>query len=155
MTSARALDIAKIAAIAVGGYYVLKTLAKVGGGISDAIGEDPIEEGTSQNTPGNAANLSHAKFVYDAAADAIQTAVWDQSLFALFEDDDVIKNALLIAHNLDDVRQLSYVYGVRGANDAMSARYNLVQTVANYLDANLKSEVNAIYATRGINFAWN
>jgi hypothetical protein len=154
MDSKKTFDYVKIAAIVIGGYYVLKTIKGVGSGVADVFSEDPGEDGSSQGEPGKPANLSHEKFVYKTAADTIQSAIWDQSPFALWEDDTAIADSLLIAYNIDDVKQLTFEYGVRGANDALSARENLPQAISNHLDADLKREVNDEYIRRGIDFAW-
>lgn len=154
MDSGKALDIVKTVAIVVGGYYVVKTLSSVGGGIGDALSEEPEEAGTSQDVNcDNLRNLTHQDFVYRVAADQIQTAVWDAP-FGMWEDDSTIRDALMIAYTLDDVIKLSCEYGTRGAKDAVSNTYNLAQTVSAFLNDWDKEDVNDLYASRGIPFAW-
>lgn len=153
MTSQKTYEAIKIAALVVGGYYVLKAIGSIGSGVADVFSEPGIEEGTSQLDCAGLNNLSHNSFTYKAAADQIQEAVWGAP-FAAWENDEAIRDGLLIAWTLDDVQKLSCEYGVRGANDAMSATYNLAQTVRNFLDADLRQEVNSTYNSRGIDFAW-
>lgn len=153
MNSNTALDYVKLAAIVVGGYYVVKTISSVGSGVSEVFSEPEIEEGTSQLDCDNIGDLSHQPFVYKVAADQIQNAIWNAP-FAAWENDQDIFDALVIAWNLNDVRQLSCEYGVRGANDAISNTYNLAQSVREFLDRDLRDQVNNIYAQRGIDFSW-
>jgi hypothetical protein len=153
MNSGKTYEYIKIAALVVGGYYVLKTIGAIGSGVSNVFSEPEIEEGTSQLDCAGLDDLSHEDFTYKAAADQIQEAVWGAP-FAAWENDDAIRDGLLIAWTLDDVQKLNCEYGVRGANDAMSATYNLAQTVLNFLDNDLRQEVNNTYQERGIDFAW-
>jgi hypothetical protein len=55
---------------------------------------------------------------------------------------------------LDDVKALIAAYGRRYVGIFISNGGNLAQMITEYLDNDIKQEVNNIYAARGINFQW-
>jgi hypothetical protein len=87
-------------------------------------------------------------------ADGIQSAIYDDSVFAATDDDEAIAHNLSLMNTDDDVYYLICRYGKRGATDAISERRNLVQSVYDFLDDHYKQALNEIYAFKGISFEW-
>jgi hypothetical protein len=108
---------------------------------------------TQEEIQVNAANLTYDDTVYQTQADNIEAAVWG-GLLSLTEDDAAIFDALNKMQNIDDVKRLIQVYGIRGEGLVLQEYYNLPQTITMYLDNDYKDQINAIYLQRGINFTW-
>jgi hypothetical protein len=99
----------------------------------------------------NAAKLTYDDSVYQTQADNIEAAVWG-GLLSVTEDDAAIFDALNVMQNLDDVKKLIQVYGIRGEGLVLQEYYNLPQTITMYLDNDYKEQINAVYSQKGINF---
>ena len=108
---------------------------------------------TQEEIQVNAANLTYDDTVYQTQADNIEAAVCG-GLLSLTEDDAAIFDALNKMQNIDDVKRLIQVYGIRGEGLVLQEYYNLPQTITMYLDNDYKDQINAIYLQRGINFTW-
>lgn len=106
---------------------------------------------TQEEVSVNAGNLTFDSAVYNSLADQIEAAVWG-GLLSLTEDDEVIFDALRKMKNLDDVKELIRVYGIRGEGVVLQEYYNLPQTITLYLDSDYKNQINALYSQRGINY---
>ena len=103
----------------------------------------------------SASKLTYPKFTYTAFADQIEAAIWGTGAVASWwEDDEQIADILKQMQNIDDVRALIDAYGVRTVGLLISDGGNLVESVASYLDNDLKEEVNADYAAKNIPFQW-
>lgn len=102
-------------------------------------------------------DLTYAKNFYGEVADVIQAAVW-YYFDGMAEDDPVIGDALQMMNTDDDVKELICVYGIRGQEGYLTGhilpKYNLVATVAQYLDDYEKKDVNKVYQQKGITFRW-
>jgi hypothetical protein len=100
-------------------------------------------------------DLSYNENQYKILADSIEAHVWGSgSLPAFTEDDTAIGQALKSLFNLADIYFLIETYGRRYAGSFIQEGGNLVQTISEYLDEDIKDEVNATYQARGINFFW-
>lgn len=108
---------------------------------------------TQEEIQVNAQKLTFDDSVYQTQADNIEAAVWG-GLLSLTEDDAAIFDALNKMQNIDDVKRLIQVYGIRGEGLVLQEYYNLPQTITMYLDNDYKEQINAIYLQRGINFTW-
>lgn len=108
---------------------------------------------TQEEIQVNAQKLTYDDSVYQTQADNIEAAVWG-GLLSLTEDDAAIFDALNKMQNIDDVKRLIQVYGIRGEGIVLQEYYNLPQTITMYLDNDYKEQINAIYLQRGINFTW-
>jgi len=83
-----------------------------------------------------------------ALADVIEQAVWGSAPIPTpTEDDDAFAAALLVCRVTADVQLLMNAYGERGT---FLSPLTLVETVAAYLDDDLKTSVNRTFALRGI-----
>jgi len=115
------------------------------GGISD----------TSDNTKPDKSNLTYLVGAYDIWADEIEAAIYGgYAIVSLWEDDTAIAFVLKQMETIDDVYQLIRAYGRRYVGVFISDGGNLPQAVTEYLDNDLKSEVNQDYQTKGIPFQW-
>lgn len=108
---------------------------------------------TQEEIQVNAQKLTFDDSVYQTQADNIEAAVWG-GLLSLTEDDAAIFDALNKMQNIDDVKRLIQVYGIRGEGIVLQEYYNLPQTITMYLDNDYKEQINSIYLQRGINFTW-
>lgn len=108
---------------------------------------------TQEEIQVNAQKLTYDDSVYQTQADNIEAAVWG-GLLSLTEDDAAIFDALNKMQNIDDVKRLIQVYGIRGEGIVLQEYYNLPQTITMYLDNDYKEQLNSIYLQRGINFTW-
>lgn len=108
---------------------------------------------TQEEIQVNAQKLTYDDSVYQTQADNIEAAVWG-GLLSLTEDDAAIFDALNKMQNIDDVKRLIQVYGIRGEGIVLQEYYNLPQTITMYLDNDYKEQINSIYLQRGINFTW-
>ena len=103
----------------------------------------------------NVSNLSFDKFTYTAFADQIEAAIWGTSgIASWWEDDQQIGDILKQMNTLDDVRALIAAYGVRTVGTILEDGGNLVESIASYLDEDIKDQVNNNYLSKGINFQW-
>jgi hypothetical protein len=111
--------------------------------------------GTSENLNVDERNLSYSENQYKILADSIEAYVWGSgTLPNFFEDDTAIGGALKTMFTLDDIYFLIETYGRRYAGTFIQEGGNLVQTISEYLDEDIKQEVNQVYQSRGINFFW-
>ena len=112
--------------------------------------------GTSDvNVPVNTNNLTFDPYAYKIYADGIEAAIWGTGSIASWtEDDEAIGEILSKMQNLDDVKALIAAYGRRYVGVFLSDGGNLVQMITEYLDNDVKEDVNNTYASRGINFEW-
>lgn len=108
---------------------------------------------TQEEIQVNAQKLTYDDSVYQTQADNIEAAVWG-GLLSLTEDDAAIFDALNKMQNIDDVKRLIQVYGIRGEGIVLQEYYNLPQTITMYLDNDYKEQINSIYLQKGINFTW-
>lgn len=118
--------------------------------------DENLAGGTSQNIEVDTNQLTYPENQYKIFADAIFTAVWGDSVIASWtEDDEAIASILKQMRTTDDVYQLIRAYGVRYVGVLFNSDGgNLVTTVTEYLDNDLKKEVNETYTARGIDFIW-
>jgi hypothetical protein len=79
---------------------------------------------TQEEIQVNAAKLTYDDSVYQTQADNIEAAVWG-GLLSVTEDDAAIFDALNVMQNLDDVKKLIQVYGIRGEGLILQEYYNL------------------------------
>jgi len=112
--------------------------------------------GTSDvNVTVNPNNLTFDPFAYKIYADGIEAAIWGTGSIASWtEDDEAIGEILSKMQTLDDVKALIAAYGRRYVGIFISNGGNLAQMITEYLDNDIKQDVNNIYAARGINFQW-
>jgi hypothetical protein len=108
---------------------------------------------TQEEIQVNEQKLTYDDSVYQTQADNIEAAVWG-GVLELTEDDAAIFDALNKMQNIDDVKRLIQVYGIRGEGIVLQEYYNLPQTITIFLDNDYKEQINAIYLQRGINFFW-
>jgi len=103
--------------------------------------------GTSdENISYTASNLTYSNIQYKIFADEIEAAVWGTgAIAAWWEDDEEIGRILMEMQNIDDVKALISAYGRRYAGVLLQEGGNLVQTIENYLDDDIKEEVNEVY----------
>lgn len=139
-----------------------KTLKYIGGGLLLAylgyklFSKKDQSGGTSDvNISVNANNLTFDPYAYKIYADGIEAAIWGTGPIAAWtEDDEAIGEILSKMQNLDDVKALIAAYGRRYVGVFLSDGGNLAQMITEYLDNDVKENVNNIYASRGINFQW-
>lgn len=163
------MSIGRALLIGAGAYAASRVLNKKKGteGISVAIGAGAAllsyvvssigdkSGGTSQDIVSNPAKLTYPKNQYKAFADAIEDAIWGNSILPqIWENDDAIAAVLLEMQNIDDVYELISAYGKRYVGMFIQEGGNLVQTVSRYLDDDLKRDVNNAYQQKSINFRW-
>jgi len=114
---------------------------------------EDVTGGSQEDVQVNKANLTYDDIVYNGLADQIQSAVWG-GVVDITEDDEAIFDALNKMENLDDVKRLIQVYGVRGEGIIIQEYYNLPVTITKYLDSDYKEQINSIYLQKGINYQW-
>lgn len=103
----------------------------------------------------NPDNLTYPRNQYKVIADSLEAFIWGNSGIASWtEDDQAIGNGLKLMFTADDVAQLIQDYGVRKVGVFIQDGGNLVESIAEYLDEDVKADVNATYASRGIPFIW-
>lgn len=123
-------------------YFLLKKKDESGGTSESEVNYDPK-------------NLTYSDLEYKTIADAVETYVFGSGgLVSFTEDDAAIGNALKLMFTFDDVAKLIETYGRRYVGVFISEGGNLVQTISEYLDDDVKNSVNATYQARGINFFW-
>lgn len=150
----KALEVGKIILLSYGVYKIVDIISGATDIVEDITTDDPDDAGHSQDHCGNPNNYSWREENYEMMADQISDAVWNYGFFGVTENDRAIANALLGCWTDDDVFKLACTYGVRGAPDAYSGQMNLVMTVTNRLDDDMKEEVNAAYQQRGMTTYW-
>lgn len=111
--------------------------------------------GTSQNNEADPRYLSYPPDWYNVAADQIEAAVWGTSGIAAWtEDDQAIATILLMMRSDDDIDALINAYGIRTVGTLIKDGGNLVETISEYLDQDMKEEVNEAYQVIGITYRW-
>lgn len=111
--------------------------------------------GTSENLDVDTSGLTYPENQYKILADSIEAYVWGSGVLPSFtEDDAAIGEALKSMMTLDDIYFLIEKYGRRNAGIFIREGGNLVQTITEYLDEDIKNEVNQVYQARGLNFFW-
>jgi hypothetical protein len=102
----------------------------------------------SQNAPAPAGNKTYSDSFYADSADAIEQAIWGG--FDIYEDDEAVGDILKMMFTDRDFWELKKAYGVRGEGIIIQKYYNLVQTLEEYLDADVAEEVNETWIERGM-----
>jgi hypothetical protein len=113
----------------------------------------PQGGGAQDDVVVNENNLTFDKAVYSSLADKIEAAVWG-GVFSVTENDEAIFDALNQMKNLDDVKELIKIYGVRGEGILLQEYYNLPQTITLYLDDSYRNQINTLYLQRGIKYTF-
>lgn len=136
---------AKVAILGAGAYLAYTLLS-----------DDDIEEGQSHTrVDPNKKRLSYPIGSYDIWADELFTAIWGDGFIADWtEDDDLIGDILSRMNNIDDVYQLIKSYGRRTVGLVVEDGGNLPEEIAEYLDDDVKDDVNEDYRTKNIPFQW-
>jgi hypothetical protein len=99
--------------------------------------------------------LTYDPITYKVLADGIEAAIWGTGAIASWtEDDEAIGEMLKEMQNIDDVKALIDAYGRRYVGVFLQDGGNLAATISEYLDTDIKNEVNAVYMARSINFQW-
>lgn len=125
----------------IGGALLLAD--KVLGFFEDEQPGGDVTPGTGDNRP---ATLNESEAL--ALADRIYTDFWPGGLIALpFEYDEDIGAALMVCRVTNDVRLLMNAYGERG--EILNPQ-NLTETIARFLDNDIRRAVNNDYAAKGI-----
>jgi len=133
--------------LGVGGLYV-------GWRIYDALTADE-SGGTSDDLDVNETNLTYPENNYKVFADGIEAAIWGTGFIpSMNEDDDAIGNILMAMKTTDDVYELVTAYGIRTRGVLLEDGGNLVETLQEYLDDDVREDVNAYYVQQNINFQW-
>jgi len=133
-----------LAAFATGGLFLWWLLS-----------DDDKSGGGSQDIPYDKNNLSYDPGYYETTADALEYFLWGNSGLASWtEDDTAIGTALLTMNTIDDVYKLLEAYDFRYVGWFIKDGGNLVESIAAYLDQDIKDMVNEEYQERGINFTW-
>lgn len=116
------------------------------------FGKKDQSGGTSTNIPKpDETKLSYSKNEYKIIADAIEVAVFGAYGVTLpFEDDTEIGRLLMLMQTEEDVYQLILEYGERYVGVIIKEGGNLVQTINEYLDNDIKQQVNENYRNKGI-----
>jgi hypothetical protein len=99
--------------------------------------------------------LTYPKNDYKIWADTLEAFIWGTSIMGVFsEDDEGIGEILILMHNDNDIAQLIKDYGIRTTGILLKEGGNLVESIATYLDQDVKEVVNIEYEARGIKFRW-
>lgn len=111
--------------------------------------------GTSDELDVEENNLTYPLNNYKVFADGIEAAIWGTSAFPSFtEDDDAIGAILKAMQTTDDVYELVTAYGIRTRGALLEDGGNLVESIQQYLDDDVRDEVNALYQQKNIDFLW-
>jgi len=102
-------DIPKLALYIAGGFLLYKLAKKVGGFISDPLGNEQANADLENSITVNEANLTYGKWQYVSWANALETAL----LLDIDEDETAVDGIIFQLHNDDDWKQLVLAFGVR------------------------------------------
>lgn len=110
---------------------------------------------TDPDTDPDKENLSYPPGTYSLFADTIEAAIYgNYAIVTLWEDDEAVGDVLKQMNTLDDVYMLIEKYGRRYVGVFISDGGNLVETIQEYLDDDVKNSVNKNYQAKGIPFQW-
>lgn len=120
------------------------------------LNDDDKSGGTTQDMEFDESKLTYPENQYKIFADGIEAAIWGTSFIASWwEDDEAIASILKQMRTKEDVYQLITEYGVRYVGAVFNSDGgNLVQMIQEYLDDDLKRDVNADYRAKRIDFMW-
>lgn len=137
------------------GYLVFGTLGAIAlWKIGKAIFSNDNSGGTSTTLP-EQGEKTYTDDQYKIFADGIETGVWGTGPLGVWtEDDEAIGDILMQMNTLGDVIALNNAYGIRTRGIILSDGGNLVQTINNYLDSDVKSDVNEDYRNKNILWVW-
>ncbi len=111
------------------------------------------EKSTALDAPAPGGSPSFSQLEFNSMADAIEMAIY-AGAFPVTEDDTLIAAVLKRMRKDRDVYELIKAYGMRGGT-LLTTDINLVQAISNFLDNDLKAEVNSNYGTKGIAYRWS
>lgn len=129
-------DVKNIALIGVGILAVRELSALVSNPQLDSV--DEIEVNSEQ--------LTYDLLFYDQQADIIFYALWE---YWIFEDEELVIEAMQMMQNNEDVKQLIKAYGVR-CWGPFCTKVNLPTSIALYLSPDQINEINSDYTEKGI-----
>lgn len=132
--------------VAIAGAIVIGIGTLVGAYKKDKPGGD-VEPGASDDRPATIDEVDA-----EVIAEALRFAFWGTGIFQRPWEYDVEAGLdLMLAQVTDDVQLIMNAFGTHGPP---LAQLTLAETVAKFLDADVKAEVNADYEAKGITIRW-